>query len=543
MSSVAGGVLPGTVEEFQRLIREQNEKIRDLSAALLQKERELEHKDRELEQKYQELALLRHKLFGRMSEKLSGEDAHQALLFNEAEATAESDPEDPETDSVAVAAHARKKRGRKPLPATLPREERIHDITEEEKFCRCGCALVRIGEERSEELEIIPASAKVIVNIRLKWACPDCDGEENEPGVPAVKIAPVPVKLIPRSIATASLLALIAVGKFSDGLPFSRQEKQFSRIGVDISRQDMSNWMIAVGRAVAPLIAIMQQALREGPTVGADETPVQVHNEVARANTSESRMWVFRGGPPGVVVLLYQYHRTRGSEVTLQYLSGYEGYLQTDDYSGYDALAAEAGITHVGCWAHARRKFVDAQKGGGKSGSADTALSFIAKLYKVEAELRSELAADRISLEQFAARRPRAVVPTLVKLKRWYRLRMKEVPPESLIGKAFSYLHHEWPKLLRYLCSPYLTPDNNAVERAVRPFVIGRRAWLFSGSPAGAYASASLYSLIETAKANGREPWLYLRYLFDRLPHAHTDAEYRALLPYNVDRANLVRSL
>ena len=421
------------------------------------------------------------------------------------------------------------------MPENLPREDRIHDIPEEEKTCGCGAALSRIGEEVSEELEVIPARIKVIRHIRPKYACSCCEGAEAEAGAAAVKIAAVPLKLIPRSIASASLLAFIAVGKFSDGLPFARQEKQFLRIGVEISRADMSNWMIGSGRAVAPLIELMQQDLCAGPAVGADETPVQVHNEAGRENTSESRMWVFSGGPPGVVIILYQYHRTRSGKVPLQYLSGYQGYLQTDDYSGYDALAALPGITHVGCWAHARRKFSNAKKGTGKPGSADVAIGYIARLYAAERELREKLEKETLSLEEFSRARRRAVVPALRELRDWYRGRMAQVPPQSLLGKAFFYLHHEWAKLIRYLCSPYLTPDNNAVERAIRPFVVGRKAWLFSGCPSGAYASAALYSLIETAKANGIEPYLYLRYTFTKLPRAKTPEEYRALLPYNID--------
>lgn len=428
-----------TVDKLQAIIRAQEadlrqktEQIRALSFDPLRKE--------------EEIALLRHKIFGRMSEKLTGEDCTQGKLFNEAEATADAlgvEDRSEAGETVAVAGHTRKKTGRRPLPADFPREDRVHDIGEEEKVCGCGAALVRIGEETSEELEIIPASVKVIRHIRPKYSCPACEGERREPGTSTVAIAPLQPRLIPRSIASASLVAFIAVGKFCDGLPFSRQEKQFARIGVEISRADMSNWIIAAGRAVAPIIELLQLDLRAGPVARGDETPVQVHNEPGRANTAESRMWVFLGGVPGKPVVLYQYHITRSGEVPLLYLSGFEGFFQSDDYSGYNALAALPDIIHVGCFAHARRRFVDAQKGGGKSGSAETALAYIARIYKVEKELRTRLEEKELSLDAFTRTRRRAVVPILREFRDWYRKRMSEVPPETLIGKAFSYLHHE----------------------------------------------------------------------------------------------------
>jgi transposase len=287
----------------------------------------------------------------------------------------------------------------------------------------------------------------------------------------------------------------------------------------------------------------MEADLRAGPVVGADETPVQVLGEPGRKNTTTSRMWVFRGGPPGKPLVLYRYHPTRSSDVPLLYLHDYVGYLQTDDYSGYDAIAREEGITHVGCWAHARRKFVDAQKVTKKAGSADVAIAAIGKLYKVEKELRGQLEDGSLTLEQFSRRRRRAAVPILRNLRDWYRKKLPQVPPQILLGKALFYLDHEWPKLIRYLCSPHLSPDNNAVERAIRPFVVGRKSWLFAGCPSGAYASATLYSLVETAKASGIDPHLYLRFLFAALPLAKTQDELRDLLPYNLTQERLAASL
>jgi transposase len=545
-----GRELPRTVEELTDLLRSLDEHY---ERQLAEREQQLEAQAQQVREQALEilslsetLELLRRKLFGRLSEKSDPEDERQGKLFNEAEATVDAEAEE-ETEAkttVAVASHKRKKTGgRKPVDAKFPRERVVHDIPEEEKVCGCGEPLTCIGEQPRLEVEIIPAQVKVVEHVQLKYACRSCEGSDRAEGAPAVKTASAPAKLIPRSITTPSLLAVIATGKFVDGLPFSRQEKQFQRLGINISRQDMSNWMIACGRACEPLNALMEEDLRAGPMVGVDETPVQVLGEPGRKNTSTSRMWVFRGGAAGKPLVLYRYHPTRASDVPLLYLRGYLGYLQTDDYSGYDAIAREPGVTHVGCWAHARRKFVEAQKVGHNSGSAHVAIAAIAKLYKTEKELREELADGALTLDQFSRRRRRAVVPTLRSLRDWYREKLPLVPPKTLLGKAIFYLDHEWPKLLRYLYSAHLTPDNNAVERAVRPFVVGRKSWLFAGCPSGAYASATLYSLVESAKASGIDPHSYFRFLFAALPHAKTRDELRDLLPYNLTPERLAASL
>jgi hypothetical protein len=289
----------------------------------------------------------------------------------------------------------------------------------------------------------------------------------------------------------------------------------------------MADWMIAASQACAPLMKILEGRLRSGPLLQLDETTVQVMDEPGRANTSLSYMWVARGGTPQVPVVLYHYAPGRGAEVAKEMLGKYQGYLQTDGYEAYDRVCQTAeNVVHVGCWAHVRRKFFEAQKSSKKAGSAEMALSMIGKLYKAETER-----ALHKDPQEFAAARRRLVDPILVDFRTWLDRRASQLPPETLLGKAIGYALTQWPKLIRYLEHPAMTPDTNACENAIRPFVVGRKNWLFSGSPRGAAASATLFSLIETAKANGQEPYWYLRKLFEALPAARTEAELLSLAP------------
>ncbi len=532
--------LPDTVEELQDLIgrirHEHEEQLRGLSASL-EKERaeKIEYQNEALKH-FEEIQLLRRRIFGRRAEKLSEEDRRQLLLFNEAEEILLAQgSERPDEPIVEVRAHRRRKSGRKPLPPEIPRVETVHDISEEEKQCACGQPMVRIGEEICEKLEVIPARIRVRRHVRPKYACHACEGSGDE-SRSAVRVAPPPEQLLPKSIASPALVAYIVVGKFCDSLPFYRQEKQFARIGVDVSRQDMANWSVAVFRRLRPLRELLREQIRQGPLVQIDETTVQVMGEPGRPNTSKSFMWVFLGGSPGQPVVEYQYHPTRAGKIPLEVLRGYEGFIQTDGYEGYQELGSQPGIAHVGCWAHARRKFFEAREVSKNKGSADVALSGIDSLFKIERTLRDQ----DLAPDQFTLRRREQVEPVLEKLRVWLEEREGQVPPSTTLGKAIGYTVGQWPKLIRYLEIPLLGPDNNACERAIRPFVVGRKNWMLSGSPAGAEASAAWYSLIETAKLNGVEPYLYLCYILARLPASDDPEEYRFLLPWSISKESLL---
>jgi transposase len=493
------------------------------------------HYEAENELLREQIRKLFDQLFGRKSEKLFG-GSPQLLLFDMPEIDPEVETENEE--KVVIEAHSRKKAGRKPLPESLPRVEVVHDIEEEEKVCGCGAALECIGEEVSEKLDIIPAIIRVIRHIRPKYGCRSCEGVEDDG--PTIKIAPVPPQIIPKGIASAGLLAHILTAKFADALPFYRQEKQFARLGVEIGRATMCNWAMKAAQACTPLLELLTQEIRSGPLINIDETTVQVLHEPGRSPTTKSYMWIFRGGEPQNPSLMYRYAPTRSGSVASSFVKGYEGAVQTDGYVGYDFLDADESIVHLGCWAHVRRTFMDAAKAGSakskKRGSVDVALGYIRKLYAIEKQVKVQ----ELDAEQVVALRQSEVKPMLEKFRKWLEKKSLQVVPKSLLGKAVSYTLDQWPRLVAYLDVGYATPDNNLAENAIRPFVIGRKNWLFAGTPEGAAASAAIYSLIETAKANGLDTYKYLRFLFENLPCAESEEEYRKLLPQQLDTDKLV---
>jgi transposase len=308
------------VQELHHLVIEQDKKIQILE---------------------EELRLAKAHRFGRSADREI--EIKQARLFNEAEDGAGQSSEQPASEPpIPVASHNRKKAGRRALPANLPREEIVHDIPEEKKVCACGAVMSRMGEEVSEQLEIIPARAKVIRHVRPKYACRACQGVDTEGG--AVKIAPPAEQLIPKSIATPGLLAYLMVSKFADALPFYRQERIFARMGVELSRTTMCSWAMEVADRLSPLLQLMRDQIRAGPYVQIDETPLQVLEDPG----STSQMWVYRGGQPHAPTLIYAYHPSRSGDVPFEFLDGYRGWVQTDGYAGYNKLGSREGVVMLG---------------------------------------------------------------------------------------------------------------------------------------------------------------------------------------------------
>ncbi len=470
--------------------------------------------------------LHQQKTFGASSEK----SPDQQEMFNEAELTvtaeevlAEQDAST-NTEQQTRVSTSTKKAGRKPLPADLPRVRIEHDIDDSDKLCPCGCERKIIGEECSEQLDIIPAKVRVLVNVRKKYVCPQCED--------GVQIAELPKQPIPKSNASAGLLAHITVSKYQDALPLYRQQSILSRYGVDIPRNTLASWMVKAGELVQPLINLMQDQLLSYPVMHCDETSVQILKEPDKAATSKSYMWVRVGGPPTQPIRLFHYAPSRSGEVASALLEGYDGYLQTDDYAGYNAAVAQHGITQLGCWAHARRKFIEAQKvikgKKNKTGKADVAISLISKLYAIEKKI-----GDRPLDEKLLVRQSESIVQ-LQKIRQWLDKTLHNTLPKGLLGKALAYLDKNWGKLTVYTQDGRLSIDNNTAENAIRPFVIGRKNWLFSASVQGAKASANLYGLIETAKANGLEPYEYLRQVFAELPDAESIDDIEKILPWNI---------
>ena len=511
--------LPDDVAALKSLVADQlarNEQLQADKQAADQKNEQLKARVLTLQEQLN-LALARR--YAASSEKISPD---QICLFDEAEVETQTTVL-PEDETVIVPAHSRRKRGRKKLPEALPRVEVVHELPAQDQFCiHDGAALAEIGEVISEQLDIIPAKIQVIRHIRKQYAC-SC-GQ-------CIKTAALPPQPIPKSLASPGLLAHVTVSKYQDALPLYRQETILQRIGVELPRATLANWMIQAGNLIQPLINLLQDRLLAYDIIQMDETTVQVLKEDGKAAQSKSYLWLQRGGPPDQAVVLYNYDPGRGAAVPKRLLEGFKGYLQTDGYDGYNAVVAVNGLTHVGCMAHARRKFSEALKAQGKKkqrGKAHRGLALIQKLYRVEKQARKLTPEERYSHRLQHAR------PILDEMRAWLDHALGQVPPASTTGKALNYLHNEWDKLIHYLDDGRLEIDNNAAENAIRPFVLGRKNWLFSTSVKGVKASANLYSLIETAKANGLEPYAYLRYLFAELPKAETVEAIEALLPGNL---------
>ena len=514
--------LPDEVDLLKSLLADQAIKLNEAATQKQQLRNRNKHLEAQVLTLQEQLNLALARRYAASSEKISPD---QYRLFDEAETDTEIALEDGE---VTVPAHTRKKGGRKKLPESLPRVDVVHELSSEERICpHDGATLAEIGEVTSEQLDIVPARIQVIRHIRKQYAC-KC-GQ-------CIKTANLPKQPIPKSMASPGLLAHITVSKYQDALPLYRQETILRRIGVDIPRATLATWMIRSGMLIQPLINLMRDQMLDYDIIQMDETPVQVLKEPDKRTQSKSYIWLQRGGPPARPVVLYDYDPGRSAQVPKRLLEGFKGYLQTDGYDGYNAVVAANGLAHVGCMAHARRRFSDAVKAQGtntKRGKAHRGLALIRKLYRIERQAHKLTAPERYE------RRQKHSKPVLDEVRSWLDDALPQVAPSSATGKALSYLHNEWSHLIRYLSDGRLEIDNNGAENAIRPFVLGRKNWLFSTSVKGVKASANLYSLIETAKANGLEPYAYLRMVFTELPKADTVEAIEALLPGNIDQIRI----
>ncbi|MEZ8441945.1 IS66 family transposase [Vibrio splendidus] len=490
--------------------------LQAMVAALMSEKNEWKQERQSL---LEQLKLAFDRQFAKRSEALKPYDESQGDLFNEAECEAVKE----DVVEVTTTTTTKKRGKRKPLPKTLPREVIELDLDDHEKQCACcNHSLHKIGEDRSEKLEFTPAVLKVLEYVRPKYACRQCEktGDSSH-----IVQKPSPQSLIPKSFATESLLANIILGKYQYAMPLYRQESLFTQSGIELSRTTMARWVIQVSEKFAPLYAALKEHLLLQVVVQADETPLNVLKEEKKCY-----MWLYCSGAdspeaalPNVKnIALYDYQNSRARACPVDFLGDYNGYLQTDGYAAYDGLHH---VTNVGCLAHARRKFMDAKKlqGKGKSGKADKALAKIQKLYGIESRLKGAPAEERKAERQALAK------PILDELYQW--MTTQKVIGSSPLGKAIKYTLGQWSKLIRYIDDGHLSIDNNRAERAIKPLVIGRKNWLFSNTPNGAEASAMLYSIIETAKANGLILYDYMVKCMKEL--AKTEPDIDALLPWN----------
>jgi transposase len=505
----------------------------DDRAALLVENSELRARIEAREQRIrlleEALRVLKANTYGPSRERLSAA-AGQVELFNEIEATLELTEAvgiEPELKATPLREDkpAAGKPGRAKLAAHLPRVEVRHELTVAERQCACGGILEEIGADLSEQIDYVPAKVQVLRHVRVKYACPGCEQ--------CVKTAALPEHILPKTNASPGLLAQLVTSKYVDSLPLYRQEAMFERHGVRLPRATQAAWMIGLTAPLQPLMNLLDERLRSSGYVRIDETRVQVLNS-EKAPSALHWMWVRVAGPKHQRIILFDYDPSRGGEVADALIEGCSGYLQSDGYQVYEGVTERAGLTHVGCFAHARRRFFEALKALPNAqrhgaAAAQEAVRRIDALYLIERQIKDLSDEERTRIRQNEA------IPQLAALHAWGSQMQHETMPSGKLGEALSYLLTQWPKLVRYVEDPRLAIDTNLAENAIRPFALGRRNWLFADTVKGARASATLYSLVSTARANGLEPYAYLRRLFAALPKAKTVEDFEVLLPFSTN--------
>lgn len=474
----------------------------------------LEHENQELKAKlnwYEEqYRLSKHNQFGRSSEQTNTE---QLTLFNEAEDTKDSKIEEPVLEEIIYKRRKKKRTDGKSFDH-LPLEIIEYKLKDEECICpQCQGSLHEMSKEVRKELKVIPAQVKIVHHVRYIYACRRCQREDIE--TPIIT-APMPKPVLPSSFVSPSLMAFIMEKKYSQAIPLYRQEKQWQHFGIDLSRQNLSNWMIhGANNWLIHIYRRLHEHLVNEDILHGDETTLQVLKEDGRSAQNKSYIWLFATGKESTPIYLYEYQTTRASKHPRRFLQGFKGYLHTDGYAGYNDIP---GVKIVGCMAHARRKFTDCLKALPKEASlakttAGEGLNYINKFFEIERQI-----AD-LSPEERYIQRQKQSKPELDAFLAWLKTKQKQSLPKSTLGIAIKYCLNQWRKLVTYVEDGRLEISNNRGERAIKPFVIGRKNWLFSITPKGASSSAIIYSIIETAKANGLSPFHYLNYLFEKLPN------------------------
>ena len=520
-------------EEQIRRLREASERLKPLE---LENERLKGEVTRYTERAVlleEELRWWKAQVFGRTAQHHSPEtNADQQMLFNEAEVLAASE--------AADAAHERVHTGgRKAIPKEFPRKDIPHDIKEHEKRCpHDGSALERFDEEVSERYGYRRPKIWVERHIRHRYGCPTCRRGE------AIKIAPVPAQLLPKTNAGASLLAHLVANKFVDGIPVYRTCGQLERLGLDLSPSTAGTWVNSTGDKMTALVRLLDEEMLSFSFIHVDETYLQVLNS-DKAPTSTYYMVVRAGGAHGKRIVLFNYEASRTVEALKNLLIGpngpYRGKLLTDGLDKYDAVAEGLGLKHYGCLAHCRQYFDKAAKvtelPSGWSLARVALEDFLKPVYAIERKIKVlRKAAEPSGIAPFGeilALRQKEAAPIMAAFKSWVEELLPGVPPKTALGKALAYTTRQWEKLARFLSDPEMPADNNYCENQIRPFAVGRRSWLFVDSQLGTKASANLYSIVMTCRANGIEPYGYLCHLFEELPKAKTAEELEALLPWN----------
>lgn len=499
-------------EKYEALTAENHSKL--LSLVSEQKAR--------IEMLQHQLFLMKNARFGRKTEKDVVAE-QMSFQFDEADAPEPEAVEDATESETITYTRTKKGQGRQKLPESLPYIEKVYDLTDAEKQCACGCQLTHISDERSEQLDVVPQMTFRVIHIRKKYACKQC--EET------IQTAKLPKQPIPKNMASAGLLAAVIDSKFNRHMPLYRQEDMFKRAGLTVTRATLSHWVIQSAALLTPLVKLMEDIIQTHDVAYADETTLQVLKEKNKKATTKSFMWLFIGGPPDKRSFIYQYHPTRTHQVAAEFFQDFKGYLHADCYSAYTALGRTEAITHVACMAHARRYFVEITKQTQKKkGLAFQVVNLIGKLYLIEKALKEEQASSK----QIQHTRQTKALPILTQIKALLDENALKLLPQSPIGKAVHYMLTHWEALNQYIKDGRLEIDNNRSERSIKPFVIGRKNWMFHDNEIGARAGATLFSLIETCKAHNVDVFSWLKHALNHIHQADTVEKLEQLLPFNV---------
>lgn len=454
------------------------------------------------------------KKYGKSSDSISEE---QISFFNEAEITKRVEVEEPTIEKISY--ERSKRRGtNKASFEDLPVERIEYEIPEEERICEvCNSKLHEMSIEVRRELKVIPAKVCIVEHIRKVYSCRKC--EKTSDKTPIIT-APMPEPVISGSFASPSLIAYLMYQKYSAALPLDRQENIFKDFGIEISKQSMSNWIIKASELwLEPLFERLKEELLKETFIQADESPLRVLTKDGNPTDSKSYMWLYKSGNYGRKIALYEYQPSRSGKHPKNFLKGFSGLLQTDDYAGYNSVE---NITRVGCFAHARRYYTDALKILPKeaeieSTNAHKAILYFKEMFHLESKWKDLTPNERYEVRNIELK------PILEDYLSWLHEIEPKVVKKSKLGQAINYSLSNWELLSNVLLDGQCELSNNGAERAIKPFVIGRKNYLFCKSPHGAKASATIYSIVETAKMNNLNPFYYLKYLFEQLPNIRLD--------------------
>ena len=498
--------------------------VRENTKLVVELTEKLDVANKTIEGLLERIKLVNQRHFGSKSEKVNPD---QLSLFNDMEYAYAPEVAEPKVDDILPKTKPRRRGGKRVIDYSKFETIVIeHEIGADERVCpECGCELTDMKIEVTRRVRLVPAHLVVEEHRRHVYKCNECckknaEGEET----PAVIVrASQPEGPIPGSFATGSLISYIINAKYLNSMPLYRIENDFKTLGIPISRQNMSNWVMnAYARWISKIYARMRENLLTHKYIHADETPVQVLKEPNREAERKSRMWLFCAAECDVPIYIYQYDETRSKRVAQDFLRGWSGVLTTDGYQPYFNLELP-GIINVACLVHVRRKFAEIVKNaGGDEKASKAAYSSLAlegreridKIFSVDSKF------NRFAPDERKAAREEELQPLMESFMAWAKKSVTLASPGLALYRALDYAVTYWPYVMNVLGDGNLVLSNNIAERGIKPFVIGRKNWLFSNTPRGAEASAGMYSVVITAKANGLNPRAYVQWLLDEMPNA-----------------------